>query len=133
AEWIIPRFPQVRLCQGPLGPQILGCRLLCLDHHGTTLLEAMAAGIPTLCYWNPAFWPVTPDFDELLSDMATLGMWHASAELCAEKVREVWDNPAAWWHSEAVQAVRRRFLARFANLPEGPGEDKAWLDCLRSL
>ncbi|MBO4684202.1 MAG: hypothetical protein J5600_02605 [Desulfovibrio sp.] len=133
AEWIIPRFPQVRLCQGPLGPQILGCRLLCLDHHGTTLLEAMAAGIPTLCYWNPAFWPVTPDFDELLGDMASLGMWHASAELCAEKVREVWDDPAAWWHSESVQAVRRRFLARFANLPEDPGEDKAWLDCLRSL
>ena len=134
AQWLLPRFPHVHLCSGPLGPQILSCRLLVLDHHGTTLLEAMAANIPTVCYWNPEFWPVTDEFAAVLARMKTLGMWNPSAEEAAVRVRGVWDDPCAWWLSRDVQDVRREFLHHFARLPESAeAGDRAWKDALSQL
>lgn len=134
AQWLLPRFPHVHLCSGPLEPQILSCRLLVLDHHGTTLLEAMAANIPTVCYWNPEFWPVTGEFADILSRMKPLGMWNSSAEEAAIKVRAVWDDPSGWWSSREVQNVRDEFLRHFALLPRNTAAgDRAWKDALSQL
>ena len=66
AAWLLPRMPRLKLCTGPLLPHLLGCRLLVLDHHGTSLLEAMAANVPTVLYWNRAHWPLTPEGEALL-------------------------------------------------------------------
>ena len=134
AQWLLPRFPHVHLCSGPLEPQILSCRLLVLDHHGTTLLEAMAANIPTVCYWNPEFWPVTGEFADILSRMKPLGMWNSSAEEAAIKVRAVWDDPSGWGASREVQNVRDEFLRHFALLPRNTAAgDRAWKDALSQL
>lgn len=116
AAWLLPRFPRLRLCTGPLLPQLLSCRLLVLDHHGTTLLEALAANAPVLLYWTRAHWPLTPEGNELLDILERAGIWHPSAEEAAAKVREVWANPAAWWRSPPVQAARRAFCEAQARL-----------------
>lgn len=111
AEWLLPRFPKVRLCEGPLTPHMLECRVLVCDHHGTTMIEAMVANVPTILYWSRDAWPLTAEAEALLDIMARAGIWHATAEEAAMKVRAVWADPLAWWNSRSVQDARRAFCS----------------------
>ena len=121
APWLLPRFPHVRLCSGPLEARMLTCALMVLDHHGTTLLQALAANVPTIAYWDRSIWPMTDEALARLDLLAGAGIWQPSAEAAAAKVREVWDNPARWWQEERVQAARRAFCREHAFVdPKGP-------------
>ncbi len=131
APWLLPQFPHVHLCSGPLLPQMLECRLLILDHHGTTLLEAMAANVPTVCYWQPSHWPVTPLFQRVILAMGEAGIWHSSPEAAGVHINEVWPFLTAWWQSDRVQEARRLFLDTFAQCPEQI--DSQWTAALRRL
>lgn len=132
APWVLTRFSRVHLCSGPLTPQILNCHLLVLDHHGTTLLEAMAANVPLVCYWDPSCWPVNAAFQRLLLQLAQVGIWHSSAEAAAMQVDAIWDNPAAWWQSDPVQKARQAFLDAFAHSSRRHC-DALWTGMLRRL
>lgn len=121
APWLLPRFPHVRLCSGPLEARMLTCALMVLDHHGTTLLQALAANVPTIAYWDRSIWPMTDEALARLDLLAEAGIWQPSAEAAAAKVREVWDNPARWWLDERVQSARRAFCREHAFVdPKGP-------------
>lgn len=132
APWLISRFPDVHLCSGPLMPHILSCKLLVLDHHGTTLLEAMAANVPVICYWDPACWPVNRDFEDMLLKLGEVGIWHSSAEDAAVHLGKVWQDPAAWWKSAPVQAVRQEFMDKFAYAPKRH-KRALWIAALHGL
>lgn len=114
AEWLLPQFPHLGLCEGPLIPHMQRCRMLVIDHHGTSLLEAMAANIPVILYWQRSFWPVSPEFDILLELLAQAGIWHETAERAARKAREIWNEPEKWQNSEMIQLARRVFCANQA-------------------
>lgn len=121
APWLLPRFPRVRLCSGPLEAQMLTCALMVVDHHGTTLLQALAANVPTIAYWDREIWPMTDAAFARLDILAGAGIWQPSAEAAAAKVREIWDDPARWWQDESVQAARRAFCREHALVdPKGP-------------
>ena len=47
----------IKVINGDLHKQILNCKLLVLDHPGTTLLIALAANIPVICFWNRNHFP----------------------------------------------------------------------------
>ena len=76
APWLLRRFPEVTRCTGPLEPRLLGCRLLVLDHAGTTLAQALAANIPFLLYWNPETASFTPEALPLLDKLREAGILH---------------------------------------------------------
>ena len=132
APWLLSRFPKVRLCSGPLLPQLLNCRLLVLDHHGTTMLEALAANVPTICFWDPACWPITAEFHNLLLKLGEAGIWHSSAEDAAVHVVKVWADPAAWWKDAKTQEARLEFMQHFARVVPRH-RDALWVGALRRL
>lgn len=132
AAWLLPRVPRLKLCTGPLMPQLLACRLLVLDHHGTSLLEAMAANVPVVLYWNRAHWPLTPEGEALLDDLAAAGIWFPTAEEAATQARRVWPAAADWWQSPGIQAARRRFCEAQARLSHGK-EVPLWTQTLKAL
>ncbi len=132
APWLLSRFPKVRLCSGPLLPQLLNCRLLVLDHHGTTMLEALAANVPTICFWDPACWPITAEFHNLLLRLGEAGIWHSSAEDAAVHVVKVWADPAAWWKDAKTQEARLEFMQHFARVVPRH-RDALWVGALRRL
>ena len=132
ADWLLPRFPKVRLSTGPLAPQMLQCRVLVCDHHGTTMIEAMVANVPTILYWSRPAWPMTAEAEALLEVLAHAGIWHASAEDAAMKVREIWADPLAWWHSRAVQNARRTFCALQGLVTEN-NVNALWVHTLKKL
>ncbi|MDR2820177.1 MAG: LIC12162 family protein [Desulfovibrio sp.] len=132
AEWLLPRFPDVRLCAGPLLPQMLGCSLLVLDHPGTTLHEALAANIPTILYWTPEHWILTPEGQAMLDVLEKAGIWYCAPEKAAIKVQEVWEDPAAWWRGGTVQTGRKTWCAKYAMTVKG-SENLRWLQTLTEL
>lgn len=132
AAWLLPRFPGLRLCKGPLLPHLLRCRLLILDHHGTTMLEAFAANIPVILYWNREHWPLTPACENLLDMLAECGIWQPGPEAAARKAREIWRNPSAWYGSDRVKRIRDYYRACQAMLPDG-NLDACWISALKKL
>lgn len=132
AAWLLPRMPRLKLCTGPLTPHLLNCRLLVLDHHGTTLLEAMAANVPMVLYWNRAHWPLTDAGKALLDQLAAAGIWFPTAEEAAIHTRRVWNDPAAWWQNPTLQAARRDFCAHQALLTDD-NTTSLWTQTLKTL
>lgn len=132
APWLLPRFPHVHLCSGPLEAQMLTCALMVVDHHGAILLQALAANVPVIAYWDRDIWPMTDEALTRLDILAQAGIWQPSAEAAAAKVREVWADPARWWRDEHVQAARRAFCREYALMdPKGP--DSAIISLLQRL
>jgi hypothetical protein len=106
-----PDVPQV---EGPLDPVLRRCRLLVLDHPGTTLHLALAAGTPTVCFWNPAHWPLAPSAEPVFEALRRCGVvWHDPAAAAAQ-VGRVWPDVAGWWEGPEVRAARRAFVDAFA-------------------
>lgn len=132
ADWVLERFPAVRLASGPLDKHLFACRLLILDHNGTTLLEALAADMPVIAFWRREAWPLTPESDVLLDQLAQAGIWQPSPEAAAIQAAKVWDDPLAWWRSEPVQAARQTYCREQARTVAG-SVTPYWIQTLKSL
>jgi putative transferase (TIGR04331 family) len=132
ADWLLPQFPRVRLCAGNLAGRMLSCRLLVLDHPGTTMLEALAANVPLVSYWSRPSWHFTPESEIMLDVLAEAGIWHPTPEAAALAVGRVFDNPRLWWKSGSLQAARRRYCAEYAMTVRG-GENPYWIKTLARL
>lgn len=132
ADWLLPRFPEVNLCRGSLTPQILACGLLVLDHHGTTLLEAMAANVPMLLFWNRKHWRLCDSCEKLIDRLEECGVWHPTPESAAKKIMEIWPDTGAWWQSGEIVEARKIFCQNQAQLPAGDLNSK-WVRVLRNL
>lgn len=111
AEWLLPRFPALGLCEGDLGSQIRNCRLLVLDHHGTTMLEAFAWDVPMVLYWNRDYWPLTEEGRSLLDMLMQAGIWQPTPEAAAAQARGIWDDPESWWAKPEIRLARQTFCA----------------------
>lgn len=132
APWLLPQFPRVQLCSGALMPQLLECRLLVLDHHGTTLLQAMASNIPCVLFWDREAWALCPEADVALQVLVDAEIWHPTAESAAMHIRHIWDDVPGWWASDKVQQARKGFSDSYALTVEG-SIDPVWVQTLKTL
>ncbi len=134
-------LPNIPLCRGDLGGHMLRCRVLVLDHYGTTLHQALAAGTPTVAFWNRSSWGMTPETDAVLDELAKAGILHPDAASAARHVNRVWNDIRDWWAGEAAQAARRLWLSHFALCAGGPDltplseprMGRLWAERLRTL
>lgn len=132
APWVQERFPEVRLATGPLEPHVMACRLLVLDHNGTSLLEALAANIPVVAFWRPEHWPLTDAAQALRDRLAAAGLWWPTPEQAAAHIADIWPHPWSWWTASPVQDARAAYTACQARChPDGP--DAAWLRLLQEV
>lgn len=123
-DYVLRRLPEVGPCTGDLTAHMLGCRLLVLDHYGTTLHMALAADVPTLAFWNRHEWGMEPESDNVLDALQKAGILHATPEETARRALAVWDDPAAWWKSLPVREARALWLERYARVGDSP--DRPW-------
>lgn len=93
------------------------------DHPGTSFLEGLVANVPVVAFWDPERWEVRDEAAPYFEELRRVGILWDLPEAAATKVAEVYDNPSAWWESETVQAVRRRFVDRYALARED------WVEC----
>ena len=132
AEWLSSRYPFLRECEGPLMPGILNCRLLALDHPGTVMLEAFAADVPMILYWNRKHFPLAKECDILLNALESCGLWHDTPEKAAMAIAEIWQDPKTWFNSPAVVRAREMWK-KWQALTCGNKTDKLWIRFLKNL
>ena len=92
----------------------LTVKLVVIDHLATTLLETLAANIPTILFWDPNRWEVRDEAETYFESLRQVGiLWH-SPERAAEKLVQIYAEPGSWWDSDDLQTVRRQFVTRYA-------------------
>jgi putative transferase (TIGR04331 family) len=118
------RFSDVRWDDNSSFYQTLrNSRLVVIDHSGTSFLEALVMGVPTLLFLDPQYSEVREGAEPCFESLRKVGILWESPQSAAAKLAEVYDDPWPWWSSEAVQEARRIFVNRYAL---GRGD---WLDC----
>ena len=89
-------------------------KLVVIDHRSTSFLQTFAMNVPTILFWNPVHFSVTP-FAELYFDkLRSAGILFDTPEGAAEKVNEIWDNVQGWWQKLEVQKAKDEFCHHFA-------------------
>jgi putative transferase (TIGR04331 family) len=130
--WVQARCAKLARCTGSLDAAMISCRLMVLDHHGTTLNLAFAADTPLVLYWDPRAWELCPEGEALLVLLHGAGIWHPTPEEAAAAVARIWPDVRAYWQSARVRAVRQRWCECFA-LSAGADFDAQWVRALRML
>lgn len=124
-------FPALRVCEGDLDTQILGCQLLVADHPATTLNIAYAANIPTLLFFDRRFWALSREAEPAFRRLAEAGLFFEDPGAAGEAVNRVWPDVAGWWSSETVQSARRDWCEQFAR--SSPTWWRDWLGALQAV
>lgn len=88
--------------------------------------------MPVIAFWRREAWPLTPESDVLLDQLAQAGIWQPSPEAAAIQAAKVWDDPLAWWRSEPVQAARQTYCREQARTVAG-SVTPYWIQTLKSL
>ncbi len=114
-RWIMRLLGQNQMLDdGRLLDHMARARLVVIDHLGTSLLESLAMGAPTICFWNPEHFRECEEARTYFDYLRDAEILYDSPEAAATKVNEIWDGVHSWWHSEAVQTARIQFCRQYA-------------------
>ena len=118
------KFTDIQWDDGqPIHQRLKQSRIVVIDHSATTFLETLVANIPTILFWNPERWEVRSEAEAYFEELRQAGILWDSPAAAADKVTAVYDKPWAWWGNQDVQAVRQRFINRYALAR------KNWVNC----
>lgn len=127
-EFVAAAFPEVSILTGDLDQAMYGCRILVMDHPGSTLPPALVAGVPTICYWRPEARPLSSQSESIFAEWRRVGMLHDTPEAAARHAAAIWDDVDGWWQSPPVQAARREWCRHYALTRK-----LWWIDWLKGL
>lgn len=110
------RFPDVAVDDppAPMGDHLVSAALLLLDHPSTTLLEAMAAEVPLVLFWNPERFAMRPSAVGPFDELRRARILHDTPEAAAAHVNEIVDDIESWWADPGVRDARGQFRHMFA-------------------
>jgi putative transferase (TIGR04331 family) len=116
------RFASIRLDDGhqPITSLISKSRLYISTYNATTFLESMSLNIPTIIFWDTRYWELRTEAVPFFEGLKEVNIFHETPEGAAKQMANVWADVDAWWHSDAVQRVRREFCAMYAHIPVRP-------------
>ena len=106
-------------------------RLCISTDNSTVILETMAANFPTLAFWNPKYYELSPEAQPYYDDLHRVGILHYSPESAAAKINKIYDDTISWWNQPEIQEVREKFCYQFAY--SGENWLKEWKTEMKSL
>ena len=89
-------------------------RIVVVAHNGTTFLETISLGIPTLITWTPNWVEIRDEAKPIFAQLAEVGIFHEDPVSLAKHVSAIWDNVDAWWESKEVVEARELFCSQYA-------------------
>jgi putative transferase (TIGR04331 family) len=90
--------------------KIINSKILVVDHPGTTMMIALAANTPLICFWNPEQYSFNEQTELLLKDLHRVGIYFSLPIDAAKKINQVYSNVSLWWDSNELQSVRLKYL-----------------------
>lgn len=90
-------------------------RLVVVDHLGsTTMLEALSANIPVLCFGSTDDFDIRPSAQVPYDRLAAQGLYYRSAAAAAAAVNRIAADIPTWWAAPERQFAARAFADTFA-------------------
>ena len=117
-RWL-DRVPTVNLDDGtrPIMDLLAEARVCIAAQNGTTYLESIFLGIPTIIFWDPCRWELLESAKPYFEDLARVGVFHETPESAAAHLARVWNDVEAWWATASVADVVADFSERFCRNP----------------
>ena len=84
------------------------------DHFPTTFLEAIAANVPSMVFFDPRLWETRKAAQPYLDNLRQAEILHYDPKSAALQVQKVYGNIENWWFSDKVQQSREKFTNHFA-------------------
>ena len=76
----------------------------------TTFSEAMHSNIPTILLYSEKYWPLHPQFDDLIEQLKLNKIIFTDPHEAAEHINTVWDDPDQWWQDPSTQKAVNYFF-----------------------
>ena len=92
--------------------------LVIIDYISTSYLEALLMNIPTIFFWNPEAYYLSPESADFFEPLVSVGICQTDPVEAVRFVEHVKDNPEKWWGLENVQKAKNDFLNRNLGKPE---------------
>ena len=94
---LLDRFPGLRFDGSePFERSVAAASLVVCDHPATTMLETIPAGVPTLVFWDPAYYEARPQAEPFLSALRQQGVLFDSPKAAAREVETALADPLGW-------------------------------------
>ncbi|HAZ03487.1 MAG: hypothetical protein A2W90_16660 [Bacteroidetes bacterium GWF2_42_66] len=119
-EYFKEKFPYIKILMGKLHEETMKCKLLIIDHPDTTLNIALAANIPTICFWDSNSWAFSKQSEPYFQRLRDVGILFNNGAAAARKVNEICNNVDGWWQQPSVQKARKDWVDIYAR------SDKNW-------
>lgn len=94
------------------------------DHAGSTYLESLVIGCPTIVFYDPNVTKFRPSALPYCDTLKDAGIFHETPESAANFLNSVYDDVDRWWESKEVRAARLTFVNRYARY------DPRWMNKL---
>jgi hypothetical protein len=108
------KFPDLSFIRGNLHKEIFNCRILILDHPGTTLNIALAGNIPLLCFWNEDYFHFNHQASKKLNNLKKNNIFFSDIDKLFLHLKKVNNDVSSWWNSNNVQTARIDWVNEFA-------------------
>jgi putative transferase (TIGR04331 family) len=110
------RFPEINLDSGqsPLAPLRATARLIVCTSLGTSELEQLAAGRPTLFLLDPRTHPVRASEQQVFSQLENAQVLFRDGGALASHIQKIWGDVEGWWSlasvREAIDLYKEHFV-----------------------
>ena len=130
-EYLTRAFPDLTLLKGGLTAPMLGCRLLVLDHPGTTLYQAMTANVPLVCFWDDRRWPLSEQAEPSFRAPREAGVFFDPPAAAAkpsrsgsvmERVWVAWGSDGVGQFMNALTEMAEQFFKMFTQFKGGSAQ-----------
>lgn len=112
-EYWTRHAPGTPFLTGALDGHLEQSALVVVDHPGTTALQALAAGIPTVLFWDPEVWCMSPSAAPSIERLLEAGVFHTDPQAAARHVTAVSGDVAGWWNASATRQAVSAFTTRY--------------------
>jgi putative transferase (TIGR04331 family) len=98
-------------------------RIVLCTYNSTTIMEVLAANIPTVLYWDPKYSEIGKSSERYFNKLLKAKVLYYNSIDAAKFINDNWDNFDTWWYSKDVQEAVQFFCGQYAIV-----SDRALLD-----
>ena len=121
-EWFNEHLPHAVLDTGQQNFRHLldDSKLVLIPHNGTTLIESIALGAPTVIFWDKSIVWMRSDAEKVFDALEAAGVFHRTPESAASFINLIWNDVDGWWNSPATIEARKQFTDQYARTVPNP-------------
>ncbi len=106
-------------------------RLIVCTYNATTILECIAANIPTVIFWNFDYWELNKQAEPYFNELKKVNILHDGYESAANFINDNWEDIDSWWHSSETQDVVNNFKNKYAYTHSNWKD--SWIEAIKSI